>query len=86
MVRLVPVPVMATFCGGMRVGLSETGVTIKFTGGDSASLTIRGKLALAVSSSITWFATLEMVGRSFSASTLRFTVTGPAVRFPLSIT
>ena len=85
-VRLVPVPVMTTFCGGMSVEFSEIGVRPRLTGGVSASLTTKGRPALAVSSSMTWLAMVEIVGRSFSASTLRFTVIGPAMRLLLSVT
>src|SRR6266550_1126503 len=70
-VRFDPLPPKRIFASGTRPGLDEWPLTIKLSGRVSTSPMENGMAAVGVSSSVDWFATLEMVGGSFTGLTVR---------------
>src|SRR5438132_389758 len=66
--RLLPYPSSTMLAAGTSVGLEELAIKFKELAGVSASPIVKAT-ATGVSSSVTWLATLEIVGRSFTEVT-----------------
>ena len=69
-VRFDPLPPKTIFASGTRPWLEERPLTVKLSAGVSTSLIVNGMAGVGVSSSVDKSGTLEMVGGSFTESTV----------------